>query len=181
MITIAALWASTTTFASPPSPIAIESGEALERVAMRTLASWGAGNLLVGAATSRLSEDVEWKAFHEMNAGWGAVNLGLAATGLLTERRKVDPEKQQQRWLNFPAVFAFNAGLDVGYVGTGVWLIHQGVDQEDPKKQGWGKSLILQGSALFVFDVVMAMRFSKTNRELWLQPHQDGLALSGRF
>ena len=181
MLTTAALWASATTFASPPSPVAVESGETQERVAMRTLATWGAGNLLLGAVTSQLSEDAEWQAFHQMNAGWGAVNLGLAATGLLPKRREVDPAKQKQRWLNFPAVFAFNAGLDVGYVGTGIWLIHQGVEYDDSQQKGWGKSLILQGSALFVFDVVMAMRFSKINRELWLQPHQDGLALNGRF
>ena len=178
---IAACFLLSTSMAAAPDPGIQEATLREEQLGLQSLAAWGAVSTLGGVAAHQLSSDPQWKAFHEMNAAWGGVNLSLAAVGLWSASRETDPHKQRERWLNYPAIFALNVGLDVGYIAAGAWLWQSGEDEADPTKIGRGHALMLQGGALFLFDAVMALRFAKSNREIWLSPHAEGVALLGRF
>ena len=125
-----------------------------QRHAMIVLGGWAVGNLGLGLAL-RDAETVTGR-FHEMNAIWNMVNLGIAGTGLLTLG---GPETSALAgWganLKFEKLLLFNAGLDVGYVLGGTYLTERarrpGVDAA--RLRGYGRSVMLQGAFLFVFDL----------------------------
>ena len=160
---------------------AVADAVALEEKGMTTLAVWGGANVLVGATGWALSDDARSEAFHTMNAGWGAINLGLAMTGLATTRRAMSPTARKERWLRLPSIFAFNAGLDVAYISAGAWLWRTGAESGDLTREGWGQSVVLQGSALMIFDLVMAREFNDSNRRIWLSSGPSGSTINGVF
>lgn len=54
-------------------------------------------------------------------------------------------------------IYLFNAGLDVAYIAGGFYLrekANSNISKYDRYK-GYGKSIILQGSGLFLFDGIM--------------------------
>jgi hypothetical protein len=158
-----------------------ENGTQLETTAFKTLGIWGALNTGVGVAGAFLDNDPERRAFNTMNAGWGAVYLGLALSGAASSRRSSTQESHAERWLRLPSVFALNAGLDALYISAGGWLWLDGRSNENPSHVGWGQSLILQGSALLLFDVWMALEFNALNKEIWIASLPNGLAVQGSF
>lgn len=125
---------------------------------MWVLGTWAAGNIAVGAIGMSRST-AEAKAFHQMNLGWGLINAALAGSGIWTATH-TDPAsldwlqslEAQQR---LQRIFLFNAGLDVGYMMTGLWMIERGKNTENrPERlRGFGKSILMQGAFLFVFDL----------------------------
>ena len=130
-----------------------------QRNAMLVLGTWAVGNIAAGAILQgqRTGED---QYFHRMNAYWNGINLVLAGSGLYTALT-TDPSgldfaetlRQQGR---LEKILLFNAGLDVGYVLGGAYLMERAKrpDQEHPERlRGFGKSIILQGAFLFAFDL----------------------------
>ncbi len=129
-----------------------------QRKAMLVLGSWAVGNIGLGLAL-RANSTGETRRFHEMNAIWNVVNLGIAGFGYYTALREPATlgafaalEKEQ----TFQKVLLFNAGLDVGYVLGGLYLLERGRRPEVDADQlrGYGKAVLLQGGFLFVFDLV---------------------------
>jgi hypothetical protein len=125
---------------------------------MWVLGTWAAGNIAAGAiGMSRTTG--ETKAFHQMNLGWGLINAALAGSGIWTATH-TDPAgldwfqslEAQQR---LQRIFLFNAGLDVGYMMTGMWMMERSKNTENrPERlRGFGKSILMQGAFLFVFDL----------------------------
>ena len=167
--------------ATPLAQTASEHALQLENQAMNTLAYWGTGNVLAGGLGALLTDNAQLEAFHTMNASWGAVNLGLALVGKASLQRETTPTSQHERWLRLPSIFAFNAGLDVAYISAGAWLWSTGAETDNPTQEGWGQSLVLQGSALMIFDLWMAQRFNQSNRRIWLSTHPAGTAIQGHF
>ncbi len=127
--------------------------------AMLTLGGWALGNIGVGLAL-RHSATGETRRFHEMNAIWNVVNLGIAGFGYWTALRE-DPTALgawagMREDLKFQKILLFNTGLDVGYVLGGLYLRERsnrrGADRD--RLRGYGHSIMLQGGFLVVFDVV---------------------------
>lgn len=123
-----------------------------------TLGSYALANITVGSIAAAKSTG-ETKYFHRMNVYWNLFNLGIAGVGLLGSRqRNADGEtlgeaiRQHQ---NMKQVLLFNAGLDVAYVVGGAYLRERGDAKPDKRNQlrGYGKSVMLQGSFLFAFDL----------------------------
>ena len=170
-----------TPFAHDFTPEQQERGASLEQDAFRVLGSWGALNVVGGGLGTMLQDEPQARAFHTMNAGWGAVNLGLALTGHISSRHRSSKQSQSERWLRLPSIFALNAGLDVAYISAGSWLWWQGSSNEMATQKGWGQSLIIQGSALLVFDTWMAAKFNALNRSIWVASLPHGLAIQGEF
>lgn len=131
--------------------------------AMGVLAGWSAVNLVAGTTLSFLTEDPVLRGFHQMNAGWNVVNAALAVPGLISSSARltsppdlgVAASLQEQN--NLEDVLLFNAGIDVGYMMTGLYLIERSRRGEPNAAQleGFGYSLLLQGGFLFVFDLVV--------------------------
>ena len=124
--------------------------------AMLVLGGWAVGNIGVGLAL-RGNTEGSTRRFHEMNAIWNVVNLGIAGLGYFTLG---GPETEVlSGWgenVSFEKILLFNAGLDVGYVLGGLYLRERArrPDADTDRLRGYGNSIVLQGGFLFVFDLV---------------------------
>ena len=126
------------------------------RQGMLILGSWAILNLVVGILGSFQTKS-QVQAFHQMNAYWNVVNLGIAAYGFW--------QATQVAALNFWEVLAaqqqiekvllFNAALDFGYMAIGLLLIERGRRLEKERWIGFGKSILLQGAFLLLFDAIL--------------------------
>jgi hypothetical protein len=134
--------------------------ERLQRTerSMKILGAWATLNI-AGGALGMARSSGEQKAFHQMNFGWGLVNLGLAASGWYTASHS-DPSafsfyQTTLEHHRIQKILLFNTGLDVAYVAGGFWMIEKSktTDKNPERWKGFGKSLILQGAFLFAFDL----------------------------
>ena len=127
---------------------------------MYILGSWAVANMVAGGyGWSQTTGQTKY--FHQMNLFWNTVNLSIAGfalysnlTNSFTDLPAMEMMEKHTKTENF---YLINAGLDVLYVGTGFLLKH--LATQKPKRydllKGYGNSIILQGSFLFIFDLVM--------------------------
>ncbi|AWR86099.1 DUF6992 family protein [Meiothermus taiwanensis] len=108
------------------------------------LLAWSVPWSLVGSIVGLTSEDPWQRSFWLTHSVWAAVNSGIALVGLLGP----EPEKSQLRNLLY-----INAGLDLLYIAGGVALALQ----PDPRSQGAGWAIALQGAWLLLFDLFNAL------------------------
>ena len=123
---------------------------------MLILGTWAVVNLILGALASFRTRG-QTQAFHQMNAYWNLVNLGIAAYGFW--------QASQVAVLNFwevlvaqqqiEKVLLANSALDFGYIALGLYLIERGRRLEKDKWVGFGKSIVLQGAFLLLFDAIL--------------------------
>ncbi len=142
-----------------------------QRQGMLVLGTWALGNMAVGAI--RLGHTSgENKAFQQMQIGWSAVNLCIATLGYFSTL-KVDPSgwdtyQNVQEHYKIQKILLFNAGLDVGYMLGGAYLMERG--QREVKNaerlRGFGRSILIQGAFLFVFDLSLHSILSSDNQKL---------------
>lgn len=133
----------------------------INKYGMTLLGSWALVNIAGGVALSVNNNNLFQKNFWQMNAMWNTVNLALAAPGLYMALKQPDPNmlwddviKEQ----NFTEkVFLFNTALDVAYIIAGFWMYDRSryVNSNNDRWKGWGQSIIIQGSFLFLFDAIM--------------------------
>jgi hypothetical protein len=137
---------------------------------MLVLSSWGAANIIVGAI-GQSSSNSETKYFHQMNLIWGSVNLAIAAPTYFSLNRKsqnfslAGSVKLQSV---IEKTFLLNAGLDLVYITAGAYSIEKG--NNDSKRdlyKGYGKSLLLQGGGLLLFDVTMYLTHVHHGKKLY--------------
>jgi len=133
------------------------SAERTLSAGMGTLNGWALANITTGSMLALQTDDPQQAAFHQMNAGWNTVNLALATTSLILDR-PVAPQKVAR-------MFWINTALDVGYMAGGLALRQRGLRLEEPSLVGWGESIFLQGSFLFVFDGVMGWKMQRFARQ----------------
>ena len=149
--------------AQPTAPLADYATQraTLDRRGMLVLGSWAVTNVGVSGAQYFATEGSE-KYFHQMNVGWGVVNLALAGTTFLAARRAA-PEASRtelvRTQLRTENLYLLNAGLDVAYIATGFYLRERSRSRPTTRRRdqlkGYGQSLLLQGSLLLAFDGVM--------------------------
>ena len=153
-----------------------------ERKAMKTLFIWGSINLATGVAGSQITADEdEFKYASLMNAGFGAVNTTLGLLGLnRTKKQLKSLPSLEQGYTDLRKtrnILLVNAGLDVGYIVTGIILRDNSLviggqfynpEIEIARKRGLGGSLIVQGAALLIFDSITAWQLSKS--EIHISP-----------
>jgi hypothetical protein len=123
---------------------------------MLILGTWAMVNLILGALASFRTSG-QTQAFLQMNAYWNVVNLGIAGFGFW--------QATQVAALNFwevlvaqqqiEKVLLFNAALDLGYMAIGLLLIERGRRLEKQRWMGFGKSILLQGAFLLLFDAIL--------------------------
>ncbi len=131
-----------------------------QNTGMYILGSWAVANIATGAyGWSQFGGDSKY--FHQMNAFWNAVNLGIAGLAI-HNNMPIDPltiayEEALAEARNIEKILLINSGLDVGYIGVGFLLKHlaSGSDKRMNLMTGYGNSLILQGSFLLVFDLIL--------------------------
>ncbi len=124
---------------------------------MLILGSWAVGNMIWGGigASQSMGEN---KAFHQMNLYWNSVNLIIAGLGYwqATKESPVTDFWQTMDAQNgIEKILLFNAALDLAYMGGGLYLKERGLRKSNERLIGFGKSVILQGAFLLVFDGIM--------------------------
>jgi len=127
------------------------------RQGMMILGSWALLNLLIGTIGSFRTRG-QVQAFHQMNAYWNLVNLGIAGYGFWQASQISLPilfweviSAQQQ----IEKVLLFNAALDLAYMAVGFFLVERGLRLEKERWIGFGKSMLLQGAFLLLFDGIL--------------------------
>jgi hypothetical protein len=143
-----------------------------ERRAMLQLGTWAVGNIALGSVLAARSKNAENKAFHQMNAGWNLVNLAIAGFGYYSSQQSVPTDLTAwvllEKNYGLQKTFLFNAGLDIGYMAGGALLMERSKNTiKNPERlRGFGKSVILQGGFLFVFDVAQFFVIKADNQAL---------------
>jgi hypothetical protein len=163
-----------------------------ERNAMLSLGTWAIGNIALGSVLAATSKNQENKAFFQMNAGWNVVNLAIAGAGLYSARKGM-PEAMTswelvEKHYSLQKTFLFNAGLDVGYMVSGAWMIERAKNNtKNPERmRGFGKAIMLQGGFLFVFDLAQFFIVKSDNPQIknmfqTLSFTNDGVSFLYRF
>ena len=154
----------------------------INETAMLVLGTWAAGNILIGTC-GNFKASGEAKYFHQFNAMWNVVNLGIAAFGYFNAVNS-DPALMTNVEIikDFNSLQSFlllNAGLDVAYIATGFYLKERSKNSSSSERlRGYGNSLLLQGGFLLAFDVVLYF-IHQSNAALNLYPHLESLLVGG--
>lgn len=154
----------------------------INETAMLVLGSWAAGNILVGTY-GNFKANGEAKYFHQFNAAWNIVNLGIAAFGYFnavnsdpTAMTNVEIIKDFNSLQN---LLLLNAGLDVAYIATGFYLKERSKNSSSSERlRGYGNSLLLQGGFLLAFDIALYF-IHQSNADINLYPHLESFLAGG--
>jgi hypothetical protein len=161
----------------------------INETAMLVLGGWAVGNILVGTYGNFCQRHPfgkasgEAKYFHQFNAMWNVVNLGIAAFGYFnavnsdpSSMTKLEIIKDFNSLQNF---LLLNAGLDVAYIATGLYLKERSKNSLSAERlRGYGNSLLLQGGFLLLFDVSLFF-IHQNNANINLYPHLESLLAGG--
>ena len=111
------------------------------------LGAWATGSVAAGAL---LSGSPRTRGFGRQTAAWGAVDGAIAWFGAHKRRSKgpADPRRLRR-------VLLVNAGLDVGYLAAGAWLVRDG------RWRGDGAAVLVQGGFLLLLDTIAARRLGQ--------------------
>lgn len=140
----------------------------IQQGGMLALGGWAVANI-VGNSALLVASD-EYDDFAIMNLGWAGINLGLATVGYRGASMDAEPSLRSlaRRQRRLEHAFLFNTGLDVGYVFAGLWLTELANRSARPEQlAGFGSALIVQGSFLFAFDLVMYLVQGLRSRALY--------------
>ena len=132
--------------------------ERITKTGIKVLAGYSAANIIYGSIAAGQATGSN-KYFHEMNAIWNGITLGITGIGFLTAKKEGtlsygESIKKQQ---HIEKLFLFNAGLDVAYIVGGAYLKERAKTTiKNPLRlKGYGESVMLQGGVLLLFDGVM--------------------------
>lgn len=179
------------TYAQPPGLTEFNHARnSINKIAMTTLGSWALANIALSSALYPNSQGNR-KYFYQMNAAWNVINLAIAGFGLYGAMH-ADPGltlyQSMREQAKIENILLFNAGLDVAYVMTGVYLMEKARHSSQNKQRlhGYGQALIVQGSFLFLFDWAV-FYFHSQNHVLaakflsLVQPTPAGIGLALHF
>lgn len=150
--------------------------------AMLVLGGWAATNILVGTYGNFKAKG-EAKYFHQFNAMWNVVNLGIAAFGYFNAVNS-DPASMTnleilKHYNSLQSFLLLNAGLDAAYIMTGFYLKEKAKNSSSAERlKGYGNSLLLQGGFLLLFDVTLYF-IHQNNANINLYPHVESLLAGG--
>jgi hypothetical protein len=156
----------------------------ITKTGMYTLGAWAVGNMVVSGIALGNAGGSQ-KHFHQMNIYWNIVNLGLAGSGLYSaitaDPASFDLAASISEQAKMEKLLLFNAGLDIGYMAAGLWMMERSKNiQKNPELwEGFGKSVILQGAFLFVFDLALFTILNTNSSTELIQNLQVGMASNG--
>ena len=161
----------------------------LDKRLMLGLGSWASLNLLGSGLGWAVSTNESTKYFHQMNVMWNVVNLGLSIPGYIKAHRgsnRLSFFETMNEQRKTETIFLINAGVDLAYISSGLLLNNRCTQDptEQAKNNGFGNSIILQGSFLLFFDWIafsLHRRHSKSELNPLLQrikPSSSGIGLT---
>jgi len=153
-----------------------------QQTAMLVLGAWAVGNMGTGLALRGKATDSD-RYFHDMNIGWNVINLTLAGFGywssLQADPGSYDLAATIHEQYHIQKVLLFNAGLDVGYMLGGAYLMERSknTDNKPERLKGFGRSIVLQGGFLLAFDLTTYLLLARGNQDI--PALLQGLSFSG--
>jgi len=156
----------------------------ITKTGMYTLGAWAVGNMAVSGMALSNSGGSQ-KHFHQMNIYWNIVNLGLAGSGLYSaitaDPASFDLAASISEQAKMEKLLLFNAGLDIGYMAAGLWMMERSknISKNPELWEGFGKSVILQGAFLFVFDLALFAILNTNSSTELIHNLQVGMASNG--
>jgi len=150
-----------------------DSRQSINSFGMVLLVLWASLNILSGIFGWIFGKGPT-RYFFQMNAFWNLVNLGLGLAGLFSAATDLSTLTQGQiisAYHDMQNLYILNAGLDVAYIAIAFLLLERAkyILKWRFLLRGYGFSLIVQGSFLFVFDLIMFF-IHKNYAELYLYP-----------
>jgi hypothetical protein len=165
----------------------------LSQRATYVLGGWAAVNLGAGLGVRANAErgSEAWH-FSSMTMGWSAINLGIAVPGLLALRKEARTPQNIADMLaaqrRTEALYLINTGLDLGYMGLGLWMQERGLrtaGDDGARLRGFGNAVLVQGAFLFAYDLVAyvahSLHWQRKRDGLLRQLQFNGTSLSLRF
>ena len=150
---------------------------------MYFLGGWAVANMALGTY-GWMRYEGHTRYFHQMNAAWNLVNAGIATWALFDMGREdvsgLSSHELLRKHIRTENLYLINAGLDLLYMAGGAWMIHassRSTENADMLK-GYGQSVILQGTFLFLFDLTK-FSIQYRHRQGFLQHTQIGLTPTG--
>ena len=141
----------------------------LQKTGMVILGSWAFTNFAVsGYQMSKTSGNTYY--FHQMNVFWNTVNVAIAASGYLSAINAETSLSQQETLMelnSFSKILLLNTGLDLAYMSAGLYLRERSrnIAKHSQRFKGYGKSLLLQGGFLFLFDLLLVIKNEHLTRQ----------------
>ena len=156
--------------------------EKISKNGIKVLAGYSAANIIYGSIASSQTTGSN-KYFHEMNAIWNGITLGITGIGFLTAKKEgeLSYSASLKKQSDIEKLFLFNAGLDVAYIAGGAYLKERSkTTNKNPEKlKGYGESVMLQGGVLLLFDGIMYALHNKHGRLLNKMAENIKLASTG--
>jgi hypothetical protein len=158
----------------------------IQNTGMYVLGSWAVANIAAGGY-GWAQHSGERARFDQMNLFWNVVNLSIAGFALYNNYNAdvslMDRDEILNDHIRIEKILLINTGLNIGYIGTGLLMRHYSAKYPERKDllRGYGNSIILQGSFLFVFDLVLYgfMRAERlgfmNNLQLSVSPEMTGI------
>jgi hypothetical protein len=159
---------------TPPTQPNISDSVTLKRNTLHKnnatiLAGWDGVNIIQGSfsATNAKGSD---KSFFKMNAYWNLGNLAIAAAELLIARKEMNQKlslaQNSRKQHQLENILLLSTGLNVSCIFGGMYLNERGMHLNNEQTQGYGKSLILQGSFSLVFDIIQYFEHRANGKQL---------------
>ena len=156
--------------------------------ALTVLAGWTLVNMAVGTTGYFIADDRAWRSFHQMNALFNVPILGTAVVGALVLAAQ-DPERltlkeSLRRGVLLERGLLVGITLDVLAGTFGAFLWERGRRIDSARLTGWGRSLVLQGAVLLLFDSTLFLLNARYDARLlmMLAPDQrDGAGVGLRM
>lgn len=150
---------------------------AINSSGMLVLGGWAAVNIISGSI-GYFSTRKSTKYFHQFNAAWNTVNLGIAVLAYLQSTAPMPENLSNSEVLKefqfMQNLFLLNAGLDIAYIVTGLYLNEKSkfsLNHKDRLK-GYSTSLFIQGGFLLAFDIIKYF-IHQSNANINLYPMFD--------
>ena len=153
----------------------------IQKTGMIVLTSWASLNILSGfIGNYHYSNDAKY--FFQMNGAWNIVNLGIATYGLASIAHTafdMESSLMLSEMQKFDRILLINAGLDLIYIATGSYLLNKGLSENKSRFVGYGRSLILQGGFLLLFDLILYFSHYPYTKSLFQITEQINFTTAG--
>ncbi|RYY72016.1 MAG: hypothetical protein EOO13_00985 [Chitinophagaceae bacterium] len=125
---------------------------------MKILATYSAANIVYGSVAANQTSGNN-KYFHQMNAIWNGVTLGIVAIGQISTKTEgqLSWSESLKRQQKVEKLFLFNTALDAAYIVGGLYLKERSktVNKNASRLKGYSQSIMLQGGMLLIFDGIL--------------------------
>jgi uncharacterized membrane protein YeaQ/YmgE (transglycosylase-associated protein family) len=159
-------------------------------LAVKVLGAWTLANIAVGTVGYFVTDDRTWRAFHQMNALINVPILSTAVVGALIlaaqDPGRLTLAESLRRGVMLERGLFVGVTLDVLAAGLGAFLWERGRRIDSGQLTGWGRSLVLQGALLLLFDSGLLLLNARYDTRLMMLLSPDardgtGLAVRMRF